>query len=763
MPIEDFIKLVEDYENSEGIDMAHKQEKSSRILFLNGTRFSNRKDTLIGKMYVDLIYKREIVEATSNRNNGISVANDLYLQKEIYINRKIPLKGYLNVNIGTLSDLKNSLENIEYLMSLYNHPDSRDNLCDRSLLSAHDESNKRTENIDRKRALLKIQKEGLNIAVIESLFEETPELKDRFGTNESRVIFRSHNPNFEYENEHKIKMDTGIFEHIKYRFATFEVRHYFVQNENELLDLGRREDQISDSNSEFQTDNRDYITLGYAKVPMANLITKSNGINQEVAVLDQFNQKLGYLNIKMSLNYQSRKSLKLFKEPKEKFIEGKYFLGFSIIELISQNNKYFSGNIYNEEIKHLLFKFKWKGENHQIRYIPDKNITEFPLNITVYFINKMYLLEIDIDEKTFEESATPIEIQLWTKTENKSRCMKDKEELVGSVFIDIQNLISQRHNLRLRNEAQEIINTHDGYYTVLNNESNSLMQDRVGISTLLIRKESEGQKEQLEKMFYILHNQVRKSILDDYDLNLKGTIEINDMKKILNAFFEDREELDLVYKYLEYLELKNPDCMYYSPYLNVLPPFFKYARRIEKEEIIEFIYKRLSSVDNYENGFVENNMFKSILECEVNLKEKIVDNFVDNLKPNKLDFNLSSHTMKLKTDYLLLIRKLYGYLLHWDILKLNNDQPSSEQIMIHPDIIPQNFPEERKCNLNFSISGANNLKNPINENSPPNTYVCFRNPFEGRGVELRTPIVYKTTFPEWRYEHQIEGIPINEI
>jgi len=221
MPIEDLVKLVEDYENTEGIDMAHKQEKSSRILFLYGTKFSNRADTLIGKIYVDFIYKRELVETTSNRAPGISVSNDLYLQKEIYINRKIPLKGYLNVNIGALSDLKNSLENIEYLISLYNHPDSRESLCDRSLLSAHDESNKRTENIDRKRALLKIQKEGLNIAVIESLFEETPELKERFGTKESKVIFRSHNPNFEYENEHRIKMDTGIFEHIKYRFAVF--------------------------------------------------------------------------------------------------------------------------------------------------------------------------------------------------------------------------------------------------------------------------------------------------------------------------------------------------------------------------------------------------------------------------------------------------------------------------------------------------------------------------------------------------------------
>ena len=553
MPIEDLINIVEDYDKTDAIDLEHKQSKVQRILFLYGTRFSEREDIQIGKMRVDIIYKREIVETTSNRAPGISVSNDLYLQKEIYINRKIPLKGYLKVNVGALSDLKGSLENIEYLMSLYNHPDSRESMCDRSILSAQQpDHNKRTENIDRKRALLKIKKEGFNIGIVESLFEETPELKDRFGINESRIIFNSLNPNFEYENEHRIKMDVGIFEHLKYRFAVFEVRHYFVHEENSLLDLGKREDREIDNDSEFHTDNRDYITLGYAKAPLANLITKSNGIDQDVAVLDQFNQKLGYLKLKMSLNYQSSKNLKLAKEPSEKPLEGKYYLGFSFVELISQHNRYLKSAIYEEEVKHLIFKFKWNGENHQVRYIPNEGVTELPLDINVYLINKLHFIEVDLNDKTFEKSATPVEIQLWTKIENKVQCLQDREELIGSVFVDVQSLIAKNKNFRLRNEAEGIINTHDGYYTVLNNQNNEIMKDRVGISTLLIRKEYEGQKEELEKMFYILHNQVRKTILNDFDLNLKGTLEVNDMKRIINTYFEDLNEIELVYKYLEF-------------------------------------------------------------------------------------------------------------------------------------------------------------------------------------------------------------------
>jgi hypothetical protein len=143
------------------------------------------------------------------------------------------------------------------------------------------------------------------------------------------------------------------------------------------------------------------------------------------------------------------------------------------------------------------------------------------------------------------------------------------------------------------------------------------------------------------------------------------------------------------------------------------------------------------------------------------LKEKIVDDFVGNLKPNQLDYNLITQTMKLKTDYLLLIRKLFGYLMHWGILETEEHKVAAKEEQkteVHEPI-----PEERKCSVNIKIKHANNIKNPNQDEKAPNTYVCFRNPFKTKDVELRTPVVYRTTLPQWNYEHALEGVNISEI
>lgn len=117
------------------------------------------------------------------------------------------------------------------------------------------------------------------------------------------------------------------------------------------------------------------------------------------------------------------------------------------------------------------------------------------------------------------------------------------------------------------------------------------------MSIMLIKNEYKGHKDDLDKMFYTLHNFTQKHILDEHDLNLKGSIDINDLKQVIDTQFKDKHEIDLAYRYIYLLELKSPDTTFYSPIMNVLPPFIKYARRIDKEQIIEFMYKRLSSVD----------------------------------------------------------------------------------------------------------------------------------------------------------------------
>lgn len=43
-----------------------------------------------------------------------------------------------------------------------------------------------------------------------------------------------------------------------------------------------------------------------------------------------------------------------------------------------------------------------------------------------------------MSDLAFEKSAKPIEIQMWTKIDNKHGFLKDKDELIGSIFVDIQ-------------------------------------------------------------------------------------------------------------------------------------------------------------------------------------------------------------------------------------------------------------------------------------------------------------------------------------
>lgn len=65
-------------------------------------------------------------------------------------------------------------------------------------------------------------------------------------------------------------------------------------------------DNESEASSEFDINERDFITLGYAKVPLISLLTNSTGFSGEVKIMDDFNQYLGSIDLNLSLNHQSR-------------------------------------------------------------------------------------------------------------------------------------------------------------------------------------------------------------------------------------------------------------------------------------------------------------------------------------------------------------------------------------------------------------------------------------------------------------------------
>lgn len=72
--------------------------------------------------------------------------------------------------------------------------------------------------------------------------------------------------------------------------------------------------------------------------------------------------------------------------------------------------------------------------------------------------------------------------------------------------------------------------------------------------------------------------------------------------------------------------------MFYSSLFGEIPPFFRYARRFDSFGVIEKFNKELSSIDTHGNGFVPIGLFRSIMEHELKIKEKIVQDFLQNLR-----------------------------------------------------------------------------------------------------------------------------------
>lgn len=108
LPVEDLLELVHNREKKVlTYDKADKRSKSSRILCIYGSTFTDFENCIVGKVQVDVSYRREPIKMQSK--------NEVFLQKETYVNRKIPLAGVMQVRVGELRDLKSNLDNIEYL------------------------------------------------------------------------------------------------------------------------------------------------------------------------------------------------------------------------------------------------------------------------------------------------------------------------------------------------------------------------------------------------------------------------------------------------------------------------------------------------------------------------------------------------------------------------------------------------------------------------------------------------------------------------
>lgn len=91
------------------------------------------------------------------------------MHRETYVNRKIPLNALLSVYVDRVSNIKESIENIEHFAKI-------NNIVEEKTVQLP------TQKVDRRKILTQILKKGLNLQVLTSIFEEDETLKERFKT-----------------------------------------------------------------------------------------------------------------------------------------------------------------------------------------------------------------------------------------------------------------------------------------------------------------------------------------------------------------------------------------------------------------------------------------------------------------------------------------------------------------------------------------------------------------------------------------------------
>lgn len=80
--------------------------------------------------------------------------------------------------------------------------------------------------------------------------------------------------------------------------------------------------------------------------------------------------------------------------------------------------------------------------------------------------------------------------------------------------------------------------------------------------------------------------------------------------------------------------------------------------------MVEKLFNELSALDSHNTGFVPLGLFRSVLEHELKIKVKIVEDFIENFghlktESNKnLDVNYETSKLTSHIDYPVLVRKL---------------------------------------------------------------------------------------------------------
>ena len=142
---------------------------------------------------------------------------------------------------------------------------------------------------------------------------------------------------------------------------------------------------------------------------------------------------------------------------------------------------------------------------------------------------------------------------------------------------------------------------------------------------------------------------LEQHVCREFDPANRGYVELDDLTQAIEDHVTDkRVALKLNTITAEHLEYRNTDSVFYSPLLGLPAPYFRQAGRIELFSVVVRMCQELTALDSHHAGFVPVGLFRSVLEHELKVKPKIVDDLIENCKqPNKsLDVNAQANIVQ---------------------------------------------------------------------------------------------------------------------
>ena len=115
--------------------------------------------------------------------------------------------------------------------------------------------------------------------------------------------------------------------------------------------------------------------------------------------------------------------------------------------------------------------------------------------------------EISPKDLSVEELSKPIEVQIWQSIEHIERYQEVDETLIGSFFIDL-NELTRVSNPWLKSSAQGVLYSHDGYYTMLDKSNDSITPDRLGVKILMSKRDSANHADTLQDLLHLSMNKL---------------------------------------------------------------------------------------------------------------------------------------------------------------------------------------------------------------------------------------------------------------